>query len=355
MNSKHIKCTFLPSSPIKITSFKLSEWCIKEKLYKDHYTDVTLYVHKKSKIQGALKLYMKKYMSPSELKRKKLDFKKEVEIHYIMDGLNYVLPLWFWFETKEYFGLMTKYMNNGYLLKNIYNYNCNSEKSIVLNIIYPLLKAVFYLHTNNIVHRDIKPANIFIHNSNLYLGDFGYSITLSKDEYCTDLAGTITYMAPELLYYYIGKTQVLKYKYEVDIWAIGIIVYETLFHLKPFGLTIYKNFSREDPSKGDFVAKCLKTELFIPENKISNEAEDFIRACLNKNPLNRQNIKQLINHRWIINYLKDIIDINTLVKNKCHSLDLDQICHFKPPIQKETSPKMNPSKIWCFKSRCYTS
>jgi aurora kinase len=351
-STSKIPCTFLPSSPLKLTHFIIQEWKQRKIIYDEHFTRVILLEHIQTKHLCALKLYLKKRMTERELHRKQKDFVREIRIHYLMDGIPNILPLYFWFETKTVWGLMTKYMNHSYLLHRIYNFS--NEKRIIHEIIYPLLNAIYSLHSQHIIHRDIKPENIFIHHSNLFLGDFGYSYILSKEESCcTSLAGTITYMAPELLYHYIDSSHPLKYSYEIDIWSLGIIVYEMLFHIKPFGWSTYKNFSKEDPSKPAFILKRLNTPLLLSESiSISEEATDFLQKCLDKKPTNRPTIVELLEHPWILNYLKGMVEDSSL--RKCPSVDLivNQKSHLHPHLHQVNLLQKKQLKESFWKNLC---
>jgi serine/threonine protein kinase len=60
---------------------------------------------------------------------------------------------------------------------------------------------VQYLHTRGIIHRDIKPENIlFTSDMTLKLADFGLAIDLRRERAVTR-AGTLDYMAPEVIVY----------------------------------------------------------------------------------------------------------------------------------------------------------
>lgn len=90
--------------------------------------------------------------------------------------------------------------------------------------------GVGYLHNNGIVHRDLKPGNIFYDADEdvVKIGDYGLSkfISCSQRSGQTESVGTFHYMAPE-----IGKGV---YGKEIDIYALGIILYEMLSGRLPF-------------------------------------------------------------------------------------------------------------------------
>ena len=87
-----------------------------------------------------------------------------------------------------------------------------------------------YLHEHGIVHRDLKPGNIFCDEDEqvIKIGDYGLSkfISCSRRSGQTESVGTFHYMAPE-----IGKGV---YGKEIDIYALGIILFEMLTGDVPF-------------------------------------------------------------------------------------------------------------------------
>ena len=343
----------MPSSPLNLTLFNEEEWTPSHDIYDEHYTKVTIYIHKKTKLVGALKVYQQSKMNPKEIKRKEIDFQKEVEVHHLLDGIEHILPLWFWFKTDTQWGLMTKYMNHSYLLSRMYHFK--TIDCILHSVIYPLLKSIHYLHEQNIIHRDIKPENIFIHHHKIYLGDFGYSYILSEDEpYCYTLAGTLNYMAPELLIHYIDKSQPLHYSYEIDIWSLGIIIYEMIFHKKPFGWSEFKNYLRNDPTRPHFIWKCLQQPLVFPF-PVPLEVKDFIQSCLEKSPQKRATIQQLMDHEWIQTYLKNRKDKHLSIK--CHQeiLKTHNPSLTTPSVAvKAEPPKVKILKTSSWKNPCIT-
>jgi serine/threonine protein kinase len=93
-----------------------------------------------------------------------------------------------------------------------------------------VVAGVGYLHNNGIVHRDLKPGNIFYDADEdvVKIGDYGLSkfISCSQRSGQTESVGTFHYMAPE-----IGKGV---YGKEIDVYALGIILYEMLCGKLPF-------------------------------------------------------------------------------------------------------------------------
>lgn len=97
-----------------------------------------------------------------------------------------------------------------------------------MDLFRQLAEGVAYLHSQGIVHRDLKPANIFLEDGFVKIGDYGLSkfISASRKGGHTDSVGTFHYMAPEISRGNYGK--------EVDIYALGVMLYEMLSGRVPF-------------------------------------------------------------------------------------------------------------------------
>ncbi|MEZ6110632.1 MAG: protein kinase [Pirellulaceae bacterium] len=92
-----------------------------------------------------------------------------------------------------------------------------------------IMAGVVYLHDHGIVHRDLKPANIFSDEGVVKIGDHGpskFNPVQRRRSGQTESVGTFHYMAPE-----IGRGV---YGREIDVYALGIILYEMLTGNVPF-------------------------------------------------------------------------------------------------------------------------
>lgn len=85
-----------------------------------------------------------------------------------------------------------------------------------------------YIHKRKNIHRDIKPENVLLTKDNqVKICDFGFCAPFGQDVVWETMCGTREYLSPEVA----NKKQQNE---KVDIWCLGILIYE-LFHKKtPF-------------------------------------------------------------------------------------------------------------------------
>lgn len=187
------------------------------------YSFVKRVKHKKSG-----KIYAMKEIDLNTAHHKDLqNINRELMCHTKLDHPN-IIGFFGYIKTPENkLYLLLEYAENGTLFHFVHKNFPISEKKIH-SIFYQTLQAVEYCHNRTILHRDLKPENILFDNKdNVKLCDFGWCVEYSEEERRQTLCGTSEYMAPEVL-----KSK--KHDYKVDIWAMGILLYE-LFHKKsPF-------------------------------------------------------------------------------------------------------------------------
>lgn len=130
-------------------------------------------------------------------------------------------------------------------------------------------EGVSYLHESGLVHRDLKPANIFSDSGCVKVGDVGLSkfITQSRRSAQTQSVGTVYYMAPE-----VAKG---RYGREVDVYALGVILYEMLTGKVPF----------DGDSTGEILMKHLTEKPDL--TKLPPRLRNVVGRSLEKDPARR--------------------------------------------------------------------
>ncbi len=99
------------------------------------------------------------------------------------------------------------------------------------NLIVQSMSVLQQAHELNIIHRDIKPANLMIGPSGRsVLLDFGLAGVMGQP--MTTIVGSPNYIAPEVFGLYDG-TEVVN-TVEMDIYSLGILIYEAIFQETPF-------------------------------------------------------------------------------------------------------------------------
>jgi formylglycine-generating enzyme required for sulfatase activity/predicted Ser/Thr protein kinase/Leucine-rich repeat (LRR) protein len=160
-----------------------------------------------------------------------------------------------------------------------------------------LADSLFYLHFRGIEHKDLKPENILIDKrKKLYLIDFGSAVLENDSRLLTQMEGTLEYCPPET-----GTPD--EKKYQRDIFAFGVILYE-LFHGKyPFDISQNGHIDYQMPENlmgsrrriDKIIKKCLQ---YYPEDRYSafdHIIEDIDKYMKSDNPIFRGLTKLFIN------------------------------------------------------------
>ncbi len=162
------------------------------------------------------------------------------------------------------------------------------EAQCYLSQLVPTLK---YLHESNVIHRDLKLGNLFLgKNMELKIGDFGLAAKLANNrERRKTVCGTPNYIAPEILN---SRRNVERagHSFEVDIWAVGIILYTMLVGKPPF----------ETNNMRLTYKKIRANEYRIPpEAELSPEAISLIQRVLVHIPEKRPKLDEIMNDPFL--------------------------------------------------------
>lgn len=101
-----------------------------------------------------------------------------------------------------------------------------------LEIILELADALYLVHSKGIIHGDIKPANIVFRSDDCpVLTDFGISkrteVLDSTNSQSNNILASPSYASPEMM-------QGQDFDQKVDIYSLGVMLYEMLVGEKPF-------------------------------------------------------------------------------------------------------------------------
>lgn len=257
----------------------LDDFDIGKPLGKGKFGNVYLAREKSSKFVVALKvLFM------TQLKKNGVvhQLKREIEIQSHLRHPN-ILRLYGYFYDESRVYLVLEYAPGGELYKKLQECKRFDEKTAA-TYIYKIGTALKYCHSKKVIHRDIKPENLLLGSKNeLKIADFGWSVHAPSSRRTT-MCGTLDYLAPEML-------DNKKYDEKVDLWCLGVLCYEFLVGKPPFEAT----------SATATYALIRSIALIFP-TYVSVEAKDFIYKLLRKNPAERMNIDNVLQHPWVLQH-----------------------------------------------------
>jgi serine/threonine protein kinase len=164
------------------------------------------------------------------LKKSKLKEAKQIEhtkterkiLEIVMHP--FIVSLQFAFQTEKKLYFVMDYFNGGELFYHLRTKGMFNEIQAKFYLSQILL-ALEFLHKKKIMYRDLKPENIILDKTGyIKLTDFGLAKQNIEDDFGSTqtFCGTPEYLAPEIIR---GD----KYGKGVDIWCMGILLYEMLY------------------------------------------------------------------------------------------------------------------------------
>ena len=277
----------------------ISDFKVKKELGRGSFGQVFLCTHKKTKVNYAIKAIDKRNKTNEDGKPY---FRREIEIMYKLRHPNCV-RLFGNFEDETYCYFIMEYVPKGNLYNLIMaNKNAGVDKILVARIIRDLINAIHYLHSMNppIIHRDIKPENILLTDDNkIKLTDFGWANYINnQNEPRTTFCGTPLYLAPEMI-------ENNGHGKNVDIWCIGVLLFELLVGVPPFS----------GKKRNILINNILKVHILwpkYPKKEIDADAKDLISKILKADPNQRISLEDMVKHPF---FVKNCPDYPQCLKN----------------------------------------
>jgi len=250
-----------------------------------NFSQVKIGIAKHSGEKVAVKIVNKK-----QVKHKPEMLTNEVEILLKIDHPN-VIKLLDLFDTPETLYLVMELASGGELFDRIVERESYSEAD-AREVMWQLLCAIEYIHSQDIVHRDLKPENLLLEaeetDTKIKLTDFGLSRIFDNEFMLSTACGTPGYVAPEIL-------SAVNYGPPVDMWSAGVIMYILLCGYPPF-------YNENDAILFESILSA-NYHFHTPYwDHISKPAKDLIRKLLVVEPAGRLTAKQAKETEWFTNW-----------------------------------------------------
>ncbi|CAI5723746.1 unnamed protein product [Hyaloperonospora brassicae] len=247
---------------------------------------------------------------------------REIEIHLRLRH-KHIVRLYEVYETPDFLYLVMAKATKGNL-KSLMQRKRMLPEALAGKLSQQIARAVVFLHDMGVLHCDLKPDNILLSDAktanqdngenspvmrrashvksaqdphadvkvndyNVELCDFGLSVKVPDVRFFkltgdvhkvpfTKVTGTSGYIAPELL-------QQQPYGKPVDMWSVGIIIFEMLTGYQPF---YPPHVCIEEDA--DFSDRVWKT--------ISADAKDLVQRLLERDPTKRLTAAEALAHTW---------------------------------------------------------
>jgi len=154
-------------------------------------------------------------------------------------------------------------------------------------ILIQIINAIEYCHSLNVVHRDLKLENILFADERqrkVKIVDFGIAGLVQDDKPEKSKAGSLRYMAPEIL-----SRENIEARPSIDIWSIGCILFALVCGELPF-----------NGSSREIKSKVQKGEFQFPQDcTLSYHCRKLIKSMLTVDYRKRIAIKQVLKHPWL--------------------------------------------------------
>jgi serine/threonine protein kinase len=262
--------------------FTLHDFDIGKPLGKGKFGSVYTARERESGVVVALKSIKKSQVFRASVEHQ---LRREIEIQSNLRHRNILRMHGYFFDSKRIY-LILEYAAGGELYKKLKKAKRFDERQAAIYI-SELASALEYCHKKSVIHRDIKPENLLLgRDGEIKIADFGWSIHAPTSRRNT-MCGTLDYLAPEMI------DGVSEHDEQVDVWTLGILLYELLSGDPPF----------DTETQNATYRRISEVDLRFPRY-FSDDAKDLIRKILVKDPRKRMALSLIPKHPWILRMLR---------------------------------------------------
>jgi len=259
--------------------WKLSDFDIGKPLGRGKFGCVYLAREKTANYIVALKVLFKNQLSKAGVEHQ---LRREIEIQSHLRHPNIIRLYGYFYDANRVY-LILEFASGGELYKRLQKEECFSEEK-TSGYIGQLAGALAFCHKKHVIHRDIKPENLLLGDKGeVKIADFGWSVHAPTNRRQT-LCGTLDYLPPEMIE---GR----EHDYAVDVWSLGVLMYEFLVGTPPF----------EALSHNATYKRISKVDLQFP-SFISPNAKLLMQQLLVKDPRKRLKLENVLKHPFITKY-----------------------------------------------------
>ncbi len=239
-------------------------------------------LHKKLNEYMAVKIMLPHLIDEGDLRERFLD---EAKIQFKLKHPN-IVQVTDIIEQGHIIGIVMEWIGGENLKQSMDRMEQPVSRKDIWRVMSPVLDALGFAHSRNLVHRDIKPANILLHREEGYLvpkiADFGIAKILGDEGGKTQTGtamGTLKFMAPEQIRDSKNVDQ------RVDVYALGMTLFIMATLRFPFEGSqewiIYQQINDDPPPPSTYNSRLssafdrvvLKALAKDPEERFQNCAE----------------------------------------------------------------------------------
>lgn len=301
----------LPVSNLKSVDSILADYSFFVTCHRGSHAKIIKARNRHNGSRVVLKVYDKERLMTNQLD----SIAKEIKLLKMAKGFDGIVRLLGSYEDSNQAIAVLEECTGGTLISHIVaNGGRLSEKYCIQLVVRPLLMVLSWLHKRGIVFRDLKPEHIMFDESGRMRVVDLFSAAIIGEDQLIGREGSLSYMAPEMvnkparaddtfheiIFSGLDEADLPAYNEKVDIWGLGVIVFEALTGRQPFlaeSCQEMVSVHNEVLATEDGIRSSLDN--IRMKDFMSDGAVDFLNKVLRLNPVDRPSAVELMNHPWV--------------------------------------------------------